>query len=238
MRNIILGLSLLFSPALSWAADEESLSEFEKALQLTPDVEHGKKLFRACVTCHGPEAWGSFGSGYPQLAGQLPGVLIKQLADFRAGNRDNPIMRAFASRRSLGEAQDIADVAAYISQLPMSAKNQRGFPFDLAKGKQIYQQECEECHGKEGIGDPTEIIPKLQGQHYSYLMRQFDWIRNGRRRNADKKMIKQIKNFRANEQASVMSYLANIIPENAAQPQWRNSDFSRHDRSWRPLPVR
>lgn len=234
--TVLIGLSLLSSAGLCIA--EEHLSEFEQALTLTPDIENGKKLYRVCVTCHGPEGWGGAGRGYPQIAGQLPGVLIKQLADFRAGNRDNPIMRAFTSIKSLGAAQEIADVAAYISSLPMTPNNDRGFPLDMAEGERIYKRDCKECHGAEGEGIAEDHAPKLHGQHYNYLMRQFDWIRNGRRRNADKKMAKQIHGFRAREQAAVMAYIANIIPPNVAKPDWRNKDFSRFDRNWRPMPGR
>ena len=96
----------------------EHLSEFDQAIELTPNLENGRALYRTCATCHRPEGWGSVSGGYPQIAGQLPSVLIKQLADFRAGNRDNPIMRAFTSPRSLGGPQEIADVSAYVASLP------------------------------------------------------------------------------------------------------------------------
>lgn len=239
---LAIGLATAFGTSVAEKAadaqEKPDLSEFEQALNLTPDPERGRELYKRCVTCHGPEGWGVPGSGYPQIAGQLQGVTIKQMADFRANNRDNPIMRAFASQQSLGGPQDIADVAAYIAKLPMTPNNERGFPIDLALGEEIYKRDCEECHGVEGIGVEEDFGPKLQGQHYGYLMRQFDWIRNGRRRNANSKMVKQIKGFQPREQAAVMSYLANIIPENIAQPNWRNSDFSGYDRSWRPSKIR
>ena len=105
---------------------EEDLSEFNAALKLTPDINNGRKLYKMCVSCHGPEGWGSHNGSYPQIAGQLPGVSIKQLADIRAGNRDNPIMRAFTTVKILNGAQDIADVAGYIAALPMTANNGQG----------------------------------------------------------------------------------------------------------------
>ena len=203
--------SLAAEPATS--ESKEGLSEFEEALKLTPDPVRGRELYRRCVTCHGPEGWGIPGSGYPQISGQLQGVIIKQMADFRADNRDNPIMRAFASQQSLGGPQDIADVAAYIAGLPMTPNNERGFPIDLALGEEIYKRDCEECHDVEGIGVAEDFGPKLQGQHYSYLMRQFDWIRNGRRRNANEKMVKQIKGFTPREQAAAVLHREGIERE-------------------------
>ncbi len=217
----------------------DHLKEFEEAIHLEPDIDHGRELYRnSCLTCHGPEGWGVAGSGYPQIAGQLRSVIIKQLADFRAGNRDNPIMRAFASRRALGGPQDIADVAAYVASLPMNPDNEKGFRLHLEEGRQIYEEHCAECHGDRGEGDEEKHIPRIAGQHYSYLMRQFNWIRNGRRRNADPKMVKQIRNFTPRQQTAVMSYVAHLRPDNLAPRGWRNPDFDFFDRSWRPADIR
>ncbi len=215
------------------------LKEFEEALRLKPDIDHGRELFGTiCITCHGAEGWGVAGSGYPEIAGQLRPVIIKQLADFRAGNRDNPIMRAFASARSLGGPQDIADVAAYVASLPMNPDNEQGFRLRIEEGRKIYEENCAKCHGDRGEGDPEKHVPRIQGQHYSYLMRQFNWIRNGRRRNADPKMVKQIRNFTPREQVAVMSYVASLRPDHLAPRGWRNPDFDFFDRSWRPATIR
>jgi hypothetical protein len=51
---------------------------------------------------------------FPQLAGQHTSVLIKQMADIRAGVRDNPTMYPFAA--TLTDPQELADVAAFIEQ--------------------------------------------------------------------------------------------------------------------------
>ena len=213
-------------------------TEFNEALSLTGDATNGARLYRNCVACHGAEGWGDGSGAYPQIAGQLPGVIIKQLADIRAGNRDNPIMRAFSSQRSLGDAQSIADVAAYISQLPMTNRNGRALGADLSMGKEIYQRECADCHGEQGEGDVKEHVPAIHGQHYNYLVRQFHWIRNGRRRNADPEMVRQIERFTAHDISAVMAYTASLQPpaDKLAEPGWTNPDFPNHWRDWRPTP--
>jgi cytochrome c553 len=215
---------------------EASAAEFEQALSLAGNVDNGRRLYRNCVACHGAEGWGDPSGSYPQIAGQLPGVIVKQLADIRAGNRDNPIMRAFASTRALGGAQEIADVAAYIAQLPMTPRNGRALGGDLAHGARIYERECADCHGASGEGNARKHIPALYGQHYHYLVRQFQWIRNGRRRNADPEMVRQIERFTAREISDVMAYVATLEPpqEKLAEPGWRNPDFPHHWRGWRP----
>lgn len=70
-------------------------------------------------------------------------------------------------------------------------------------------------------------MPLLQGQHYLYLVRQFKWIRDGRRRNADQKMVKQIQRFSNRDITAVMDYISRLQPpqEKLAPPDWRNPDF-------------
>lgn len=226
--------ALLFFGCSTLSGASEHLGEFDEAIKLTPNLENGRAKYRTCVTCHGPEGWGTRSGMYPQIAGQLPSVLIKQMADFRAGNRDNPIMRAFSSQRSLGGPQEIADVAAYVASLPMNPDHGRGVPINLELGAEIYERDCKECHGAKGEGHQEDHIPKIQGQHYAYLKRQFDWIRNGRRRNADKKMAKQIRGFSSRDEVAVLSYTSHIATENIAAQAWQNPHFQRYDRNWRP----
>ena len=208
---------------------------YTEALDLEPNLDNGRKLYRYCVACHGPEGWGTKDGTYPQIAGQLKNVIIKQLDDIRAGNRDNPIMRAFTSVRVLPGPQEIADVSGYIANLPMSTDNGRGRPEDEEAGKEIYAEKCAECHGDRGQGDEEEIIPLIQGQHYEYLIRQFEWIRNGRRRNADIEMVKQIRRFSFGEEQAVIAYTASLKPDSSkwADPGWKNPDFPKHKRDWR-----
>lgn len=208
--------------------------EFEQAILLQSNLENGKKLFQTCATCHGPEGWGTRTGSYPQIAGQLRSVIIKQLADFRAGNRDNPIMRAFTSPKALGDAQAIADVAGYIANLPMTTDTDKGpVAASIEEGKKIYSDKCAQCHGDNAEGDPKDHVPALHAQHYAYLKRQFDWIRTGRRRNADEKMTKQIQDMHLREEMHVLAFTASTKPpkEKIAEPGWTNPDFPSYVRS-------
>ena len=119
--------------------------ELDEALHLTPNLENGKKAYLVCTVCHRPEGWGSHEGRYPQVAGQLRSVIIKQLADIRARNRDNPTMRPFTSPRLLGGVQEIADVAAYIARLPMNPANVVGPGFELEYGEKLYKDYCVDC---------------------------------------------------------------------------------------------
>jgi cytochrome c553 len=211
---------------------EDAAKEVEQALHLTPNVDNGRKAFMVCTVCHRPEGWGTDDGMYPQIAGQLPSVTIKQLADIRARNRDNPTMRPFASPQLLGGAQEIADVAAYIAQLPMNPHNSVGPGVDLEYGEQLYKENCVDCHGDRGQGDSKDNIPLIQGQHFQYLMRQFEWIRLGKRRNADPKMVKQIRRFTPRDVSAVMDYVSRLKPpaEKVGEPGWHNPDFPTYAR--------
>lgn len=214
----LLGLA---TPAIAW--DEE----VEEAMSLKPNLANGRRVYEACAICHTPMGWGMQRGRYPQISGQHPNVTIKQLTDIRLGNRDNPTMYPFAQMSTLGGTQNIADVAAYISKLKMNPYNSIGPGADLAHGEKLYQEHCKKCHGANGEGKNKELQPRIQGQHYDYLLRQFYWIKNGQRRNADQTMVKQIKGFTDRDIVAVVDYTSRLRPpkEMVAPPNWRNPDF-------------
>jgi cytochrome c553 len=201
--------------------------ELERALSLEPDVAHGLEVYRICADCHQPEGWGLPDGSVPQLAGQHRTVIIKQLADIRAGNRDNPTMLPFASAQRIGGAQSVADVAGYIDTLEINASNGKGPGKDLELGRTLYAGNCAQCHGPQGEGDADAYVPRIQAQHYAYMVRQFEWIRDGKRRNANPEMAAQIQHFTDREMRAVLDYVSRLEPpeELQAPPGWRNPDF-------------
>ena len=206
--------------------------ELEKALQLTPNPERGRENYLLCAVCHQPEGWGTADGEYPQIAGQLYEVIIKQMADIRARNRDTPTMFPFTKLEFL-DLQQMADVAGYLSQLPMNPDNSVGPGTDLARGERLYRKYCVECHGERGEGIAEEHMPLIQGQHYPYLVRQFEWIANGKRRNADPEMVEQIRGFSAEDIAAIMDYTSRLSPppDRLGSPDWENPDFAKFVRT-------
>ena len=201
--------------------------EQEEAEKLTPDLENGRDVYEVCSACHLPEGWGLVDGTFPQIAGQHRNVLIKQLADIRALNRDNPTMYPFALPQEIGGAQSIADVTAYIANLPMNPQNGVGPGTSLDKGKQLYADNCVRCHGETGEGDDAKYYPRIQGQHYEYLLRQYKWIKEGKRRNANPDMVKQIQGFSDEDTIAVLDYVSRLKPpaDKLAAPDWKNPDF-------------
>jgi cytochrome c553 len=201
--------------------------EFEKALSLTPDVDNGRAVYSECAACHEPEGWGLTTGSVPQIAGQHRKVLIKQLADFRAGNRDSVLMVPYATVEAIGGAQAVADVAEYISTLEISVDNGKGPGTDLKLGERLYAEHCAGCHGGNGEGSNDGLVPRIQAQHYNYLERQFTWIRDGKRRNAGEKMAIAERLSERQIQA-VLDYVSWLMPpeELRAPPGWKNPDFA------------
>jgi cytochrome c553 len=234
--GVLITASLCSAPQALADDLELAAAELEKAIHLEPDRENGKKVYLLCAVCHQPEGWGTADGDYPQIAGQHGSVIIKQLADIRARNRDNPTMYPFTLLDHLN-LQQIADVSAYIAQCPMTPENGTGPGDDLVHGERLYAEYCVECHGGQGEGISQKHMPLIQGQHYKYLVRQFEWIRDGKRRNADPEMVEQIKTFSSRDVTAVMDYVSRLRPPagRVAEPGWRNPDFPKF---WRPkIPV-
>lgn len=202
--------------------------ELQQALALKPDVAHGLAIYRECAQCHKPEGWGLTDGLVPQIAGQHRKVVIKQIADIRAGNRDSVLMAPYTSVKSIGGVQSLADVAAYIDTLEMSVDTGKGPGDDLEVGARVYRENCAHCHGKNGEGNGDAYVPRIQSQHYEYLLRQFQWIRSGKRRNGNPEMVKEIRTLSDRETRAVLDYVSRLEPpkELQAPPGWHNPDFA------------
>jgi len=177
--------ALLLAAAISSSAFAAEGTGAEKA-SAKPDVARGEALSgQVCAACHAND--GSRGSpAYPILQGQHPEYIAKQLADFKAGKRNNAIMKGFAS--ALSEA-DMKNVAAFYSgkqAKPGFAQNKD----TVALGEKIYRggladrnvPACAGCHSPDGAGIPAQY-PRLGGQHAAYTEAQLTAFRAGARGN-------------------------------------------------------
>ena len=202
-------LILLLLGAISFDVASSS-DEIFYALELTPSLENGKKIYPLCAACHHDDGWGKEDGSFPVIAGQHRRVLIKQLADIRSKERQNPAMFPFTDPEAIGGAQAISDVAAYIASLPGNPKPGTGNGEALDTGKTLYKEKCSQCHGDQAQGNDEAFIPKLRGQHYAYLMRQIEWISNGYRKNSNPAMVIQVKTMSAQELEAVADYVSRL----------------------------
>ena len=156
------------------------------------DPQAGSKIAQGvCVACHGADGNSALPVN-PNLAGQHPEYIVKQLMNFKSVDgapalRQNAIMAGFVA--SLSEA-DMHNLGAWFrSQTlkPAVASNK-----ELAElGQQIWRggiveknvPSCAGCHGPSGLGNPAQY-PALQGQHPEYTAAQLTAWRQGERGNS------------------------------------------------------
>lgn len=98
---------------------------FGLSVQVTQagNAEAGKTKAQVCASCHGADG-NSASAQFPRLAGQYEDYLAKTLADYKSGERNNPIMKGFVANLS---AADMEDLAAYFAQ-------QKGLEVNPARG--------------------------------------------------------------------------------------------------------
>ena len=76
-------------------------------------IGRGGTLALRCTMCHG--ARGMSEANTPNLAGQYPAVIYKELADFKSGARQSAVMAPLVTPLS---DQDLRDLAGYYAYLP------------------------------------------------------------------------------------------------------------------------
>lgn len=130
----------------------------------------GELVASRCALCHGLSGE-SASAVFPRLAAQHPGYLAKQLKDFRDGRRKSETMADMVKGLS---DEEIDGLAAYFAG-KKAAFRQPGDGDFAAVGKFIFHRgnpysgvpACATCHGATGAG--TNQLPRLAGQHPSYL---------------------------------------------------------------------
>lgn len=158
------------------------------------DAAAGKQKSATCVACHGADGNSANGE-WPKLAGQNVKYLVKQLHEFKAGDRANPIMSGMAAPLS---DQDMADLAAYFSSQKVTPGE--ADPQMVEAGQALYKggnlasgvSACMACHGPTGAGVPEAGFPSIAGQHAQYTETQLKAFRSMQRANDPGQMMRNI----------------------------------------------
>lgn len=149
------------------------------------DPAAGEAKAQACVACHGADG-NSANSGFPSLAGQVPGYIAGQLAAFKSGKRANAIMMGLAQPLS---AEDMADLDAWYASQTIAPRSISEDQLELAsEGESLYRggsaelavPACMACHGPAGRGMPSNY-PRVAGQWPEYLEGQLLAFKSGAR---------------------------------------------------------
>jgi cytochrome c553 len=202
-------IALLVTLAAARASEESVDQTTKTALSLDAHVKHGRALFISqCASCHGPRGRGDSSRSIPALAGQRFTYIVRQLANFSGDERENDAMHHVVDRPSMRAAQSWADVAAYVSRLPMNPAAETGDGTYLTLGRGIFHEQCTSCHQYDAGGDQDGLVPALRGQHYSYLLGQLRQLAADRRHNVDEDLQRFIRSLDEQEMRGVADYLS------------------------------
>lgn len=175
-------------------------------------VQPGARQFSQCVSCHGTDGSGTADGSTPRIAGQHESVVLKQLADFRSGRRVNFRMSELANRHHLATPQDLAEVAAYVSRMQAGGPPGIGDGTRATEGALLFGARCASCHGADGRGNAAKAVPRLAGQHYSYLVRQMYDAVDGRRPALPQLHANRIEPLDYDQVRGIADYLSRIEP--------------------------
>jgi len=134
----------------------------------------------------------------PRIAGQSADYLKKQLDDYAAGTRDNPIMANFAKalseqQRAKFAARYAAMSARYIPQAkpPIAVHLARGHQLAFQGDEAKRVQACNACHGPDGVGVP-HAAPYLAGQSAEFLASALKSFKDGTRKNDAGELMRSV----------------------------------------------
>ena len=163
-------LTTVFAVAV---ASVTAFSTPARADEVKGDAQAGEKKTAMCIGCHGIQGYqASFPEVYkvPRIAGQGEKYIVSALTAYRKGDRKHPTMRGIAD--SLSD-QDIADLAAYYSQLGQGSDT--ALPEQLSRepnaqvGQLLAKGACVSCHGANFAKPIDPSYPKIAGQYGDYL---------------------------------------------------------------------
>lgn len=168
---------------------------------------------KVCAACHAADG-NSASPANPVLAGQHADYTAKQLANYKSGERKNPVMLGMSA--SLSPA-DMKNLGAYFEAQKPKTRAARNL--ELVKlGQQIYRggimakgvAACASCHGPSGAGIPAQF-PRIAGQYPEYAVSQLQAFRAGERSNDPNKMMRAIA-VRLSDQEikAVVEYMAGL----------------------------
>jgi cytochrome c553 len=129
---------------------------------------------QVCAACHGAKGIPTDPKTIPVIWGQQESYLMKQLRDFRNGERPSAVMTPLA--KGLAE-DDLRQLAAYFAAKPWPSKKARAKPPAPPKG--IAQ--CQACHQPTFQGGMP--APRLAGLSYEYMVQEMREFANDERTN-------------------------------------------------------
>lgn len=160
---LVASVGLLAAPSFAQAQTAAAAPQ-NPQLARAQEIVNGR-----CSLCHGAEGE-SASPIFPRLAGQHPEYIAKQLADFKSGRRKGTMN---------DQVQELTEEEMKALGVFFGDKKPKAYTVsdqDLAAvGRYIYHKgntysgvaACASCHG--ATGDGTDQLPRLAGQHATYI---------------------------------------------------------------------
>lgn len=165
------------APEAEAPADAEPADASYQAYVASPmEIQYG-----VCVQCHGAHGEGRPELGAPRIGDLDPSYLQLQLTAFHLGQRgSHPDDTAAHPMAAIGQGLPVSlhpRLAAFAAELHPSPEP----PGEAVRGGAAAYATCATCHGSRAEGDVGKGAPALAQQHPSYLKRQLQSYRDGRR---------------------------------------------------------
>jgi cytochrome c553 len=169
------------------------------ALGAPAGAEGIEDKLQICTSCHGADGK-PIDPTIPTIWGQTEYFLVKQLHDYKSGDRENTVMASFAKRLTQAE---LRPAAAYLSKKSWPAKVTPVAAAQAPDGIAL----CQICHQQGFAGGLP--APRLAGQSYEYLVEAMRAFADGdRTNNAD--MVKIMQELSPAKREEIARYISSL----------------------------
>lgn len=204
--------------------------------QAQGNASAGKTKAASCAGCHGEDG-NSAMPGFPKLAGQHAGYLVKQLKAFKSGERNATMMAPLAM--GLDE-KSMEEIAAYYAgnkispnpapklpanddddDAPAKTEEQQKAELEtlITHGGDLYRNgnlsrevsACVACHGPYAEGNKPASYPSLHSQHADYLIKTLTDFKNGQRTKNPENMMHMIAKKMTEDDIKAVSYYISTL---------------------------
>jgi cytochrome c553 len=178
-------------------------------------IGRGATFALRCTMCHG--ARGLSEANSPNLAGQYPAVIYKQLLDFKSGARMSGVMAPLVTDLSDQDMRELAAYYAYLPRLPPYHPAVAGSPPPIVLNGAPMRNiaPCGSCHG--GLANKTGSA-WLEGQPEAYLRAQLIAFASGARHNDISEQMRNVaRNMTPTEIDEAARYYASQPGEGSTQ---------------------
>jgi cytochrome c553 len=169
-------------------------------------VQAGASVAEFCNNCHGANG-NSKQSDVPNLAGQNALFLLDRVQKYSSGQRGTEFMQKLTRLFSAKDRVDL--VLYYANQTPVHQPASR--PRLTERGKPVYLELCEGCHGAKGLGDPE--VARIGGQQEQYLTVTLQRYRAGDERvdaKIARRMARVVRTLSDAELEAVVAYVSTL----------------------------